>query len=383
MQTRLWLAGSATAVIAAAGVFVAGPTLHGQAPGPQAVAPAKPNADSIDADIEQAVREALDKAGLENGQLSVDVRRTIEEATQAAQDAVKNIDVQVMVDDAMQDAMPGLAMLGGRPRIGVTTRDVTADEAKAAGLSGITGAFVSDVPAESAAGKAGLQAHDIIVTVDGETIRSARQLARVVLETPDGRALSIGYVRGTTRGTVSVTPDTSSPRAMTWVTPGGAGPGVRRFERRVPGPGARAERNFDFVMPKSPDGQPFFFRNGPEGGMRVFVGRGRLGVMTQPLTDQLAAYFGVKEGVLVTQVTDESAAAKAGIKAGDVITAIDGAAVEDTGDIIEQLQKVEAGKTVSVAIMRDRKAQTLTVTLPAASNTSGDRVVTRRQRFTA
>ncbi len=154
-------------------------------------------------------------AGLRNGELGADLRRTIEEATRTAQDAVKHLDVEVMVDDAMQD-LPDVAMLAGRPRIGVSTRDVTAEEAKAAGLSGITGAYVSEVPADSAAGKAGIQAKDIIVSVDGETIRSARQLARVIGESPDGRALQIAYVRGTAKNTVSVTPEVRAPRAMTW-----------------------------------------------------------------------------------------------------------------------------------------------------------------------
>ena len=53
-------------------------------------------------------------------------------ATRTAQDAVKDLDVEVLVADAMQD-VPDVAMLAGRPRMGCQTRDVTADEAKAGG----------------------------------------------------------------------------------------------------------------------------------------------------------------------------------------------------------------------------------------------------------
>lgn len=391
MQTRLWLASAATVAVVATGVFVVSPTLYGQAsrtPGPVTT----PDADSITRDVDKAVREALENAGIRNGELSADLRQTIEEATRTAQDVVKDLDVKVLVDDAMQGASD-LAMLGGRPRLGVSTRDVTADEAKAAGLSGITGAYVSDVASDSPAGKAGLQAKDIIESVDGETIRSARQLSRVIGESPEGRALQVGYVRGTAKNTVSITPELSGPRTMTWEGhfpgriggPDGEGAIVRKFERRLT-PGQKLGKEpFDLYVPGpgGPEaGNQFFFRQGP-GGMRVWTGRGRLGVMAQSLTDQLASYFGVKEGVLVTQVTEASAAAKAGIKAGDVITAVNGKPVKDVGDILDNLEGVENGKTAPVEITRDKKTQTITVTLEAPASTSGNRSVTRRQRFTA
>ena len=40
--------------------------------------------------------------------------------------------------------------------------------------------------------------------------------------------------------------------------------------------------------------------------------RGQIGITLAPLSDQLAGYFGVKEGVLVSIVTTGSAAAQAG-----------------------------------------------------------------------
>ena len=49
-----------------------------------------------------------------------------------------------------------------------------------------------------------------------------------------------------------------------------------------------------------------------------------MGVSVGPLSDQLATYFGVKEGVLVSEVSSGTPAATAGIRAGDVITAVNG-----------------------------------------------------------
>ena len=73
---------------------------------------------------------------------------------------------------------------------------------------------------------------------------------------------------------------------------------------------------------------------GPFGG--VPGSRRQLGVELMPLSDQLAAYFGVKTGVLVTRVRGDSPAASAGIKAGDVITTVNGASVTDVGDVARE-----------------------------------------------
>ena len=89
------------------------------------------------------------------------------------------------------------------------------------------------------------------------------------------------------------------------------------------------------------------------------VRTGRLGVTMEDLDSQLAEYFGVKEGVLVKSVTQDSPAAKAGLKAGDVITAINGRHIYDSSDIARALDRVEADGDVSIEVMREKKAQTL------------------------
>ena len=342
MQSRFWLANVAAAAIVISGGFVVSPTLYGQdAPGTRTTS--------------------------EDRERIVDVERIVERATRAAEEAVKDIDVEVLATQALE--MRDLAQefaLGGRPRLGVSTRDVTAEEAKAAGLDGVTGALVSEVAAGSAAAKAGLLAKDVIVSVDGERIRSARQLARVIGESPDGRALPIAYVRGTDRHTGSITPEAPAAGTLSF--------------RREPGRVMELERRREIGPGR--DVQPFVFRNAPD-GLRIRVARGRLGVTLQPLEEQLAAYFGVKEGALVSHVADASAAARAGIQAGDVITTVNGTPVKNAGDVANHLRDAEDGKTVAVGIVRNRQAQTITVTLETPSNTSGERIVTRRQRFVA
>jgi serine protease Do len=86
------------------------------------------------------------------------------------------------------------------------------------------------------------------------------------------------------------------------------------------------------------------------------------------LSDQLADHFGAKNGVLVNNVTEGSAAAKAGIKAGDVIVSVNGSSVETTGDVSRHMQKLETGDEFTVEVMRDRKSMTLKGKVEAAPN---------------
>ena len=242
-----------------------------------------------------------------------DVEATVAQSVDA--DAIAK-----QVEHAMQGARVA-GLIGGSPRLGIGVRDVTADEARQAGLDGIAGTWVTTVEPESAAARAGLVEGDIIVRVDGQAVRSARHLTRLVSETPAGRPLPIEYLRGGQRTQVTVTPE-ASPRTM-----------------------GRVMR------------EPFVMAMGRT--------RGRLGVGVQDLTPQLATYFGVDAGVLVTQVNDGSPAARGGMKAGDVITRIDTTAVTRASDITRALAAVEGGATVTVELMRDRTAQSLSVTLDA------------------
>ncbi len=80
------------------------------------------------------------------------------------------------------------------------------------------------------------------------------------------------------------------------------------------------------------------------------------------LTKQLADYFGIADGkgVLVTSVTDDGPAAKAGVRAGDVITAIEGEAVDSPGDISRAINRKKEGE-VTLTIVRNKSQQTIRV----------------------
>jgi Do/DeqQ family serine protease len=88
------------------------------------------------------------------------------------------------------------------------------------------------------------------------------------------------------------------------------------------------------------------------------VRRGSLGIETQDITPRIASALGIgadQRGALVTRVADKSAAATAGVRPGDVITAIDGKAVDSAGDLSNAEGLLPLGQPVKLALLRDGK----------------------------
>lgn len=93
------------------------------------------------------------------------------------------------------------------------------------------------------------------------------------------------------------------------------------------------------------------------------VVRGWLGVSVQDVTPELAKQFGVEnaEGALVGEVVKGSPAEKAGIKRGDVIVAVDGKKVEDSGHLRNMAASTKVGSRLKLDIIRDKNKMTVDV----------------------
>ncbi len=220
---------------------------------------------------------------------------------------------------------PDFMMLAGRgAEIGVQVSD-----AKDGGV--VVDEVVRDGPGE----KAGLKKADVLVEFDGERVRSTRQFARLVQETPPGRTVKVAILRGGRRQDVEITPR----------------------EGRAALPDFGALRGLPAPPPT------FEFHLDP---FQTLASR-RLGVTIDPLTDQLAEYFGAKSGVLVAAVADGSAASAAGVKAGDVITTIDGRDVRSREEVLRALRDAPDDE-VRLGVVRDRKAISLTAKLERPSS---------------
>lgn len=95
------------------------------------------------------------------------------------------------------------------------------------------------------------------------------------------------------------------------------------------------------------------------------VTRGRIGVVVQDVTPQLAQAMDLADtnGALVSDVASGSGAEAAGIRRGDVITAIDGTRVVDSRQLRLEVGELRPGTAVSLSILRDGSPRTLSVRL--------------------
>ena len=73
--------------------------------------------------------------------------------------------------------------------------------------------------------------------------------------------------------------------------------------------------------------------------------------------------LGTMEGVYVAEIVEDGAAEKAGLQKGDVITKADGQKVTKMAELQEKIAKKRPGDELSVTYLRDKKANTVTVTL--------------------
>jgi serine protease Do len=236
--------------------------------------------------------------------------------------------------------------------IGVRLSDVTADQVKGYKLSKAEGAVVESVNPKSPAATAGLREKDVIVEFDGEHVRSASHLTRLVTETPAGREVALVVMRDGHRTNLHLTTEAG---ANTWFDPTFVAQEAERAAREM-------RRNLPDMI------------DGMRPGMSA---RGRLGVSVQDVTPELAEYFGVKSGVLVASVAANSPAAKAGLKAGDVITAANGKSVGSPRELVQALPVGEGSHEVDLTVVRDKQSRSVKATLDPVSR---DRAPARRDQ---
>ena len=224
--------------------------------------------------------------------------------------------------------------------LGVDIADVSSERLGALKLKEEKGVEVTMVDQDAPAGKAGIREHDVILTMNGMSIESEAQLRRMIHETPPGRIVTLGLSRDGQPLNVKVQ--------------------LGDKHKEFPG-------NIHVHVPEIhvPD------IDIPSMNMVVVTSSARSGLMVENITPQLGEFFGVKNGtgVLVRSVEKGSRAEKAGFRAGDVIVKVGDQLVHDTSDFAHGVRSRNAD-SVSILVMRDRKEQTFTLSLPERKDSS-------------
>jgi serine protease Do len=215
--------------------------------------------------------------------------------------------------------------------LGVRLADIDADRAKALKLGEERGVEVIKVEPGSPAESAGIRPGDVLLSYNGENILGARQLGRLVSETPEGRRVKIQLWReGKIQTTAAVVAESRVPRAFP-------------TDVNIPMP------DIHMAMPAIPN------------ALLVWK-TPALGIECEPVDEQLAEYFGVKRGVLVRSVEKGSVAEKAGLRAGDVLTTLGDRSVSSPGDVMSYLRaQARTGKPITVGLTREHRELTFTV----------------------
>lgn len=234
---------------------------------------------------------------------------------------------------------------GGGSYLGVDTRNVTPDRMGPLKLKQEQGVEVTMVDRDAPAGKAGIKEHDVILSINGTEVESVEQLRRMIHEIPPGRVISVGISRDGQPLTLKA-PLADRRKAFAFASP--------------------KVEDFHFEMPAMPDiDMPV--------SVVVVHSSMRSGLMVENLTPQLGDFLGAKDGqgVMVRSVDKGSHAEKAGFHAGDVIIRVNDERIHDAGDFTHALHSQKSGSSVTVGIIRDKKEQTLTLTLPEHRQSGG------------
>jgi len=248
--------------------------------------------------------------------------------------------------------------IGGDGFLGVYAENISRENMGRYHMNQVRGVGVTRIVKDSPAEKAGLRQDDVILRVDGENITSVRKLNRIVSELAPDQSVKITVSRGGSEQDITAT---IGKRSNSFFANDllGKQPKIWKWEGREP-------KEWKFEMPPLTMDNGRLFNEGDLLNNRdlVWLANGRrIGVSTMELTKQLADYFGIAggKGVLVTSVTEDGPAAKAGVRAGDVITAVDGEAIDSPGDISRVINRKKDGD-VTLTVIRNKAQQTIHVT---------------------
>lgn len=286
--------------------------------------------------------------------------------------------------DSSGTALPGKS---SGAMLGVYLGDINDERARDLRLPEARGAVVGKVEDGSPASKAGLQENDVLLTFNSQRINNPAQFNRLLTQVSAGVVVTLGISRDgasqTIRATLGQRPTTQrSQNNNVYATAEAylqaanertkeADEARRRGDEKEV---ARLESEAGDFRRLSEEARASVDKDISEGRLsnspsslrlnnNVTAARYQLGVRVLPLNEQLAVFFKVKEGVLVSEVRVGGVAESAGIKAGDCIVAVNGeqvASLTDLNRLVDRASEKGSSET-AFRIVRDRSELTINV----------------------
>jgi serine protease Do len=182
---------------------------------------------------------------------------------------------------------------------------------------------------DAPAAKVGLRVGDVILEVNGQKVEGSEQFAASVGSKSPGTKIALTVWRDGAKQNIAATLG-------------------RQVIPQFP---------FEAMVPMSPNDL-----------QALFAGDAwKVGFEGEPLTPQLAAFFGAPpgEGVLVRTVVEKSPAEKAGLKAGDIVIKVNGIPVSRPGEIAGIVRQT---KKATFTVIRNKKEIALNVEIARNNN---------------
>ena len=269
------------------------------------------------------------------------LRAAIVPVAQAAADAVVG---------TAPDANARLVLAAARQGyLGVTVRDVDAARAERLKLPAPVGAEVISLDHDAPAAKAGIHTNDVIQMLNGQPVNDSATLSRLLRDMPVGKFVDVEVMHNGKQERMHLQlADRKALVQHAW---------AHHF--RVPLPSAAAPIEGFAAQHSYFNGSAASSSDSPDP-------QAYIGAQVEPLTAQLARFFGVRAGtgLLVRTVEDQSPASSAGMEAGDVLLSAGGVDLTSTADWVQMLRS-NAGRPVQITVLRNRKLLTMAITIDA------------------
>jgi serine protease Do len=265
-----------------------------------------------------------------------------------AQAAIAPLPMPPPLPQALLDA-PSRVVLAATSQgyLGVTVHDLDQTRAQKEKLQNSFGAEVVSLDHDAPAAKAGIHTGDIIQAINGQIVSDAATLSRLLRDMPVGKFVELQVMHNAKIERVHLQlADRAALVQHAW---------SHHFHVPIPEPAPIVN---SFV------GEHAVAGNGPIAEGDAVDSQAYIGAQVEPLTPQLAKFFGVRAGtgLLVRAVEDKSPAGLAGLDAGDVILSANGMPLETTSDWMQTL-RTNAGHPVPIVVLRNRKVITLAITV--------------------